>query len=253
MKKKTGFFQIDEISELQDTVNSSPAAKEAETPHYSSKKTVIIIAVISAFLITAFFIIRHYANSGNIKDSAYYPEEWLTNPVRDNVPELEFYEPDWDSDILNDEEYLELKKYIKYAPNDSVTYSVAEGDYLSRGGVELQFLADYINAVINGDHETINGMYSDDYLKKITLHSDFPQQRLYDIKIKKYPYKDPQYEDSYIKDSYYIISYKINKNDGLFRNDIGPDREIPQIFELLTYSDGTIKIDNIISIPGYFN
>ncbi len=254
MKRKNSFFDITEEMELQDIqAEPSAAVSENEASHAGPKKQIIVISLISIILITAFLLIRNYAYSNNITNSAYYPKEWLTPAVRDDSPTFEFCEPNWNSDILNDKEYIELKLAIMYSPNGSESFSVDEDTYFSAGGAELEFIASYINAVINGEHETINAMYSEDYLKSHSLHSAFPQQRLYNIKIRKYHYSDPQYKNSYTKDSYYIISYKINQNDGLFRNDVGQDSEIPQLFEILTYADGTIKIDNIISLPGYYN
>ncbi len=254
VKRKHGFFDITDETEISDSEEiPAPAVSEGESSPAFAKKQVLIIALISVLLIVAFLIIRDYFYSDAIKESTYYPEEWLTPSIKDDRPILDFCEPDWESDILNDEEYLALRGDILYAPNDSVTVAVAKGEYLSMGGKGLLFMANYTEAVINGDHEALNAMFSEEYYKKNKPYSDFTQQRLYNIKIKKYHYKDPKYEDSYISDEYYIISYKIDKNDGLFRDDIGQKSELAQIFKLLIYPDGTIEIDSVVSLPGYLN
>ncbi len=254
MSRKHGFFDITyQTDEIEIQENTQTVSSECEVSQPTAKKQFIIMAVIAALLLTSFLLIRNYFYSDEISGSLYYPEEWLTPSVRDEIPSFVFSAPNWESDILNDPEYLSLKGDIMYAPNDSLTYSVPDGAYLSEGGKGLLFMAEYINAIICGDNEALNTMYTDEYFKKNSPHSAFPEQRLYDIKITKYHYKDPQYEESYTTDAYYIVSYKIRENDGLFRNDIGQDSELPQLFKILIYPDGTVKADAVVALPGYYN
>ncbi len=250
MKKKNSFFDIDTSAEQQ---TSAPIVQESEVSidRSSSKKQIAIILICIFALIALFFIVRAiYYLDGS--DSTYFPESW-TNGTNDRVPNLKFYAPDWESDILNDPEYLALKGDIIYSPNSSVSFAVTENDYFSAGGAGLVFMADYINAVIAGDYETLNEMFTEDYFKKNEPYEPFTQQRLYDIKITKYNYSDPQYQDTNVDDEYYIVSYKIDRNDGLFRNDFDQESELAQMFEIFIFDNGDVKIDNIFALPGYKN
>ncbi len=263
MKKRNGFFDItddqddesaSEVStfdgnEITNVTNGGENALERR----SSKKQIYIIAAITIALFAIFWGLSRLGNSDIISDSPYYPESWLDPIGQTEKPVYTFCTPDWDSDILNDPEYLALKGDIFYAKNDSVMITVTPNQYLSEGGKELKFMGSYVEAVIKGDHDALNAMFTDKYFEKNEPYDDFPEQRLYNIKIKKYHYKDPYYENTLENDGYYIITYKIDKNDGLFRDDIGSDNELAQLFELIIYPDGTVKIDNIITLPGYNN
>ncbi len=236
MKKKNGFFDIGTTDDEQcDQITEESRDAAAPQEKKPIKKQVILILMCSVVLIAAFLLVRnlYYFESS---DSMYYPSDWLITGDNDKKPNFKFYEADWDSDILNDREYLDLKGDILYSPNNgSVTVSVGENDYLNVGGKGLKFMADYINSVIAGDHEALNDMFTSDYFDDNEPYESFPQQRLYDIKIIKYPYKRPEYEDTNVNDEYYIVTYKIDRNDGLFRNDIGQEGELAQLFEILIF------------------
>ncbi len=252
MSKKGGFFDIDTTEDETDASHAAVQPNSGDSVDLSSKKQFFLIFLCAAALIALFLIVRNIYYS-DTSDSSYYPDSWLNTGTNDRVPVYKYYDPDWESDILNDPDYTALKGDIFYAPNDSEMFSVGKEEYLNKGGKGLLFMANYVNAVIAGDHETLNKMFTDSFLKENGLYEDFTEQRLYDIKIKKYHYANPKYENSNIKDEYYIITYKIDRNDGLFRDDIGQEGELAQLFEVFIFDDGTVLADNIISLPGYIS
>lgn len=254
MKKNNDFFTADEnepdsmIPEFSEVRSSADNTRSGNL-----KKQAFVIAVVAVVLIAALLTLRYFYYTEAIKGNQYYPDSWVNKVDPDRKPVLKFYEADWETDIMTIPEYLDLRRDILYSPNDSQTIAVPEGQYLSQGGKGLAFMADYINTVIAGDHERLNSLFTDEYFQNNSRYEDFPQQKIFDIKIKKYPYHDNKYDSTTINDEYYIISYKIYRNDGLFRDDIDEESELAQLFELLIYSDGSVKIDNVIDLPGYFN
>ncbi len=254
--KKNGFFDIKEDEQQEPA--ASPTVSDVEKTRTEeaggdAKRQLALILLFTIILGGAFLLLRKYYNSGVLSDSTYYPEAWLTPAQNSNTYKPKLYVPDWESDILNDPEYLELKGFVTYAPNDSVTMGVEEGGYYSAGGDELVFMMKYVDAIIRGDHVTLNSLFNENYFENNDKYEDFPEQRLFNIKIKKYHYADPAYQNSSYDDAYYIITYKIDRNDGLFRDDIDEFAELAQLIELEIAPDGTILIDNIISLPGYVN
>ncbi len=257
MKKNNDFFTPDEngyVSDTPDTpkplVNGSVA--EATESSGRLKKQIAIVVLIAVLLSAALLTLRFLYHNVIEQGAQYYPDSWV-NSGSNREPFLKFYEPDWETDILSDPEYLAMKGEIMYAPSDSQSIAVPEGQYLSYGGKGLNFMAEYVNTVISGDHEKLNSMFTESYFENNEAYEDFPQQKIFDIKIKKYPYNDQAYDSTSIEDEYYIITYKIYHNDGLFRDDIDEESELAQLFELLIYSDGSVRIDNVIDLPGYFN
>lgn len=265
LKKNNNFFTADENepdSMLGDTADSGGAAfkgSDIPTSEYARsgsgqlKKQLLLIGAIAVLLSAVLLAVRYYYHTEAIKGTQYYPSSWTENVKPGREPVLKFYPPDWETDIMTVPEYLELISNILYSPDDSQTIAVPEGQYLSMGGKGLNFMAEYINTVKAGDHEKLNSMFTDKYFEDNPRYNDFPQQKIFDVKIKKYPYHDQSYESKGIVDEYYVITYKIYHNDGLFRNDIDEESELAQLFEILIYDDGSVIIDNVIDLPGYFN
>lgn len=258
MPKNKGFFDIDETengvlaeepseSEAQNDVGECAVAKNAFTPR------VLVIAAVAAVIVAAFFVVRWLYNSADDATDRYVPDSWIQVDEGREDREIFLYTPDWETDISTLSSYQALVSDIIYSPDGSNTVAVDKNTYVSVGGNGLKFMAEYVDTVISGDHEKLNSMFTDDYFKDHKKYSAFPQQKLFEIRITKYSYSSPEYQNSTTSDLYYIISYRIYRNDGLFRNDIDDSCELPQLIKILRYSDGTMKIDDVINLPGYLN
>ena len=255
MPKKKGFFDIDE-TENEVLAEETEPQNDGETVAVL-KRTVtpsLIISVIAvALLVSAFFVLRWLYNNSDEENDRYVPDSWIQVDEGREDREIFLYTPDWDTDISTLSAYQALVKNIVYSPDGLNTVAVDKNTYVSVGGNGLKFMADYVDTIIRGDHEKLNSMFTDDYFKDHKKYSAFPQQKLFEVRITKYSYSAPEYQSSNIRDYYYIISYRIYRNDGLFRDDIDDSCELPQLLKLLLYPDGTIKIDDIIDLPGYLN
>lgn len=254
MPKKKGFFDIDETeneafveTEAENDVGDTAVIKRAFAPK------LVILALAVAVLVSAFFVVRWLYNNSDEENDRYVPDSWIQVDEGREDREIFLYTPDWETDISTVDAYQELVNDIIFSPDGSNTVAVDKSTYVSVGGNGLKFMADYVDTIISGDHEKLNSMFTDDYFKDHKKYSAFPQQKLFEVRITKYSYLAPEYQNSNIRDYYYIISYRIYRNDGLFRDDIDDSCELPQLLKLLLYPDGTIKIDDVIDLPGYLN
>ena len=163
------------------------------------------------------------------------------------VKSYTFVEPDYDTNIMDDEEYLGKTRYIEYT-NGAISVMIADEKF-SEFGKPLVFFNEYFTAVINGDHTTYNSFFTDDYYsdKNHVPFEKFTMQRVYNINVTHMLESLITGEKNYGKTMYiFKVSYMIMKNDGTFRNDMGSDGAVPLIFELIyDYNTDECMINNI--------
>ena len=167
-----------------------------------------------------------------------------SEPVAKNYT---FVTPDYDANILEDTEYLDKNRYIEFT-NGAMSVTIADGRF-SEYGKPLVFFNDYFNTVINGDHETYNAYFTENYYSDKTHvpFEKFTMQRVYNINATQIQESLITVGEDYGNTMYlFRVSYMIMKNDGTFRNDMGSDGAVPLMFELI-YNNVTDKcmINNI--------
>lgn len=154
---------------------------------------------------------------------------------------------DFEYDIMKDKEYLALNRQIMF--EDTVTGVTEVMDAASRGahGEAAAVLYDMINLIIRGDTDGYNRLFSKAYYKDDNEElAPFTMQQVYDIKIKSMgTERDASGTHTVYK---FYVDYKIHKNNGTFRQDIGDDESLTQVFTL-SDKEGTVRIDGI----GYIN
>lgn len=185
---------------------------------------IIIIGVILALLGIAYFVLSIIA-SGEI-DYGY-----------------EFYEPDWQCDIMQDEEYLEQGWHITYTNDMGESVAILDDDY-AKFGIGVEFLSYYFAAIQSGDYEVYNGLFGDEYFEKNDPVEPFTSQRIYDINIRFLNEEKIDDESFFVN---YEIEYKIMRNDGTFRRDIGSNMARTQ-FLTLKFTEDDLFISNISSV-----
>ena len=261
-KKRGGFFDADENTkdfvepeEHENNTLSEPAPEfTLEQRQKKNKVRLKKITIILSITLCALLLVSYIANSDFVKNLG----SGNPNNKYDNPTKLYLYAPDWETDIYTVEGYLDKKRDIVYSPNGAEFITLEKGSYYQYGGNGLTFITDYLNTIIEADHEKLNGMFTeeywttkDEYGKKREKYTAFPKQKLFNIKIVKYSYSDPQYDTANIDDHYYIVSYNIYRNDGMFRDDIDEYSELAQMITVLLDPDGNGQIANIIDLPGY--
>ena len=211
----------------------------------NKKKRRVIIIFITLIGLMAVLIILNFVMD---KVNEIPISELFDTPKEETVNKnYTFTEPDYETNIMEDSEYLDKNRYIEYT-NGAISVTITDGKF-NEHGKPLVFFNEYFTAVINGDHNTFNNFFTDDYYsdKNHVPYEKFTMQRVYNINVTHIRESLITTEKNYGKTMYTLkVSYMIMKNDGTFRNDMGSDGAVPLIFELI-YDNNTDKcmINNI--------
>lgn len=155
-----------------------------------------------------------------------------------------FATPDYEYDIMQDQDYLQLDRRIYHC--SSGTTDVLTDKNISGYGAAAEILREYINAVIAGDADALNALFSENYFANHEAEPPFTMQRLYDIKLTKNNETLVVGEKGKYTQYEYEVEYKIRLNDGTFRTDIGHDESKKQYFVLSDSVTGEVLIDQIL-------
>lgn len=149
-----------------------------------------------------------------------------------------FSEIDFDADITKDEDYQKELLYITYSDNGIATVTVTDGNF-EQHDKNLVFFNEYFTCLREGKFKEYDTFFTKSYFDE-NEHTDidfgFTKQRIYDIVITK---TSAGYEEDGNTYRTYEVKYKIMKNDGTFRNDIGSDETRAQYITLVTNENGT--------------
>jgi hypothetical protein len=163
-----------------------------------------------------------------------------------------FHEADYDYNILKDSEYLSLDRR-PYLCDEStgVTVSVNEDDIETQDD-GFKLLCKMINCIIRGDHKGYNALFSSNYyaVEENLPEEEFTMQQVYDIKLTRVRKSEHTEKGVTYVQYEYVVEYKIRKNNGTFRTDIGSDASRKQYFVMSdsTFVNGrqVMLIDRII-------
>lgn len=149
-----------------------------------------------------------------------------------------FSEIDFDADISLDEDYQKELLYITYTANEMLSTTITDENF-EELDKNLVFFNEYFECLKAGDFERYDTFFTKSYFEE-NEHTDlsfgFTKQRIYDIYITR---TSSGYEEDGNVYRTYEVKYKIMKNDGTFRNDIGSDEQRPQYITLVTNENGT--------------
>lgn len=154
-----------------------------------------------------------------------------------------FYYADFSENIFEDQEYLTLieGEGIRYCEG-GLTVSIDEST-IGNYGKDIVFFWDFIHNIINGNKDEYNAMFSDQYYKYNAPKQEFTMQKLYEVQISKYSTEQVETSSGNYTKSVFVVEYRILKNNGTFRNDIG-DGIRPQ-YITVTNKSGDFLIDSI--------
>lgn len=161
--------------------------------------------------------------------------------------DYDFYPANYNENIFENEKYQELIKgeYIRVCnASTGVTVGV-DLNKTDKYSPEVQFMLGYIEDIVNGNHESYNLRFSDEYYKTKKPLERFTMQKLYDVLITQKEVEtvtDKKTGANYTKYSI-ILEYKIYENNGTFRRDIGTGSK-KQYFTI-TDKSGSLLIDSI--------
>ena len=199
------------------------------------KRMIIVIISVVAVIVLMFGISLFIDYYNRIQD----------NGNADVDIEFNFYDADYDEDIFEDEEYLDLIKhgFINYTDGASNITIGIEKDTAHLYGDDVEFVVDYLYSIINGDAQGYGMYFDDEYKSKIELPIEFTMQKIYDVNILKISETDISGEGELYTEYKFALEYKILKNNGTFRKDIG-DGSKKQYFTISDRS-GELLIENI--------
>ena len=212
-------------------------------PKKETKKKIIIFFVILAAAAVLLPLINMIDFDALVPEDDPEKETEITTLT---LGSHHFLEPDYEKDIMLDEKYLKENRYLHYT-YDNETFEV-DGDAANYGNVCV-FFDEYFKAVISGDYEKYNLMFTDEYIEKYG-EKTFTQQKIYNINVEcihsdylKDGDAKGKYKGYYVY--YFDVSYNIMDNDGTFRNDfLGDEGVLPLVFEVIE-GDGKVQISSI--------
>ncbi len=158
-----------------------------------------------------------------------------------------FAEPDYDEDILKDDAYLSLDRTLYYHDERTGTMEALDEKSVVSRGPAVIVLNDMINAIIRGDADTYNQLFSENYYENHEPEYPFTMQRLYDIHISLVNQSTVNPDNGKAYTQYeYEIWYKIRMNNGTYRNDIGHDESSKQYIIISDSTGDNFLIDQIL-------
>ena len=153
---------------------------------------------------------------------------------------------DYEYDIMQDKDYLQLNRRIYHCDERSGLTEELTDKNITGYGPAAVVLREAIYAIIAGDADAYNELFSDNYYAKNDPEAPFTMQRLYDIKITKINESIQSGEKGKYTQYEYEVEYKIRLNDGTYRTDIGHDESKKQYFILSDSVTGDVLIDRIL-------
>ena len=203
------------------------------------RSMIIVLACMVVFAIIAIPLISVLDNFLNEKTAE---EETKTPPST-----IIFVTPDYEYDIMKDVDYLNLNRRIYHCDEQTgLTEELTDKNVVGYGPAAV-VLRDAINAIIAGDADAYNALFSENYYANHDPEDPFTLQRLYDIKITKVNEVTKSDERGKYTQYEYDVEYKIRLNDGTFRTDIGHDESRKQYFVLSDSVTGEVLIDQILN------
>lgn len=175
------------------------------------------------------------------------------DPENSDTERIYFYPADFEEDITLDETYMGKIRDISFRDlNSNLTESLTKEQYALHGDA-IYFMTQLIQTIIQGDADSYNKMFSDDYYKTNDKKEAFTPQKLYGssstLGIRITLEEDKEVTDLEMGIIYkqYIIKleYMIHQNNGTFRDDIGSDAMKP-VHYVITTKTGKLLIDSVI-------
>lgn len=161
---------------------------------------------------------------------------------------ISLYDPDWESDIFLNPDWLDKNRYITYTEN-GMSLTLVDYDYASCGK-PVEMFGEYVDALMHGDAEKVNSFYTDSYFETHDRLEKITMQKLYNIEVEYISESEIELDGKTVVQYIYKFTYMIMENDGTFRGDLVSDAMKPQYYTLIEDND-EIKISDISYIfPG---
>lgn len=198
------------------------------------KKLIVIFFIISAALLVMYALTMILPLLS--KNISYQDEEGTAN--------FNFYEPDFEENIFEDEEYMALISdgVVRYdnSSNSVVNITLENAD---EHGDTVKLLVDFVYSIIDGDCERYNSFFSEEYLESNGKKENFTMQKIYNCMITYFSQEDVSENGNNYTKYIYKLKYQIYENNGTYRQDIGEDYKTQYI--VITDRNGKLLIDAV--------
>lgn len=216
-----------------EQIPNVPSAEEnaKERADRKKRKIIKIILIFSAIVVVLSAVFSLF-DPENMVDAMFGKEQQTDGEKKD----IYFYPLEDSENIFQNEEYAQYdRRLFLHDSATGSTYSIEEAD-LDTAEEDIIFFYNYFDTVIRGDANVYRTMFTDAYQRANELPTDFTMQMIYDITVT--PLGDR------IEDLTYKVEYKIYRNNGSFRDDVGSDAILPLCFTL-AYEDGVLRINSV--------
>ena len=222
----------------QQNQNFEEQSRQArESTRRLKRKMIIVLIGLVVFVVIAIPLIGILDNLQNGGE-----EETKRLPPSS----INFATPDFEYDIMKEEDYLQLNRRIYIHDARSGQTEELTDKNLPGYGEGAAVLRQMIQVVINGDADAYNALFSSNYYENHDPEPPFTMQRLYDIKLTKVSETLVSGEKGKYTQYDFEVEYKIRLNDGTYRTDIGHDESKKQYFVLSDSVTGEVLIDQIL-------
>ncbi len=238
MKNKKEKKETEEAIPFDGTMPAGTPISEKQKPKSKKRKKIVIVCILLVMCLFGaggWYIL--YGNPDMLPQTFQDIRQHIVGMYGSQQSYI-YYPIDYDLDITTVKGYMELDRDIHYK-DGAETVMITDAN-LEFYGPDVQFFSRYFDYAINGDYEAYNQLFTDHYYETNEPYYSFTQQMIYDIVIEKLSTTESAKGVFYA----YNVTYKIYRNNGTFRNDIGSDGAKTLYFELLQSGD-SILIDRI--------
>ena len=227
----------------QEPNNFAEQSRQAsEATKRLKKRMVIVLVCMVVFVAIALPLISYLETLENTPGQ---------EPVQTQKPNTFIpYEADWDLDIMKDEGYLAKDRSVYYCDSRYGITEMLDEKNKDKYGPAVSLLNNMIGYIIQGDYESYNELFSENYFKTEGNEPEdpFTMQQLYDIKLTLIKETEKTEDGKRYTQYEFEVEYRIRHNNGTFRTDIDEGESKKQYFIL---SDSTSKDVLIDQILGY--
>lgn len=210
----------------------------------SKRAARIVVIVVAALLVVG--LVLYFLPYERIL-AALFPRDEPAEPTGEGIV---FYPADESVDILADPDYTSRARYLRIAVGGETIF-IFSGEDAREAGLAPELLWRYLQALIAGDADAYNALFTEDYLEGHGKKSDFPMQRVYDASASLYSehtFTEEELGGDYkgVTQVRYELTYRIARNDGTVRRDVAPDEARPIYVEIfIDEKDNSAKINSI--------
>jgi len=158
------------------------------------------------------------------------------------TPHFKFNPVDYEEDIFDDQEYLELinNGVVLTYEESGLSQALIEGK-TDQFGEEVAFFAKYISYMIHGEVHSYNKCYSQKYYETNQPKEKFTMQKIHDVKLTYY--EENTTDENGVKSVTYKLEYGILENNGTLRDDFLHGTK-PQ-YITISNREGSWRIDSV--------